>query len=142
MIAEQMEKFATKLIYKTNDFEITWQVLASYPFSENGYPDFISQVSTQLGVCVFCVLLQDNSFFFLHNDGIVALLRTEHISGKDGSQWTEYAMAIQIRKNAPVTVCSLSGLQELLSILYNAILNNINGDLELPNGLYEFIQSC
>lgn len=73
MIAEQMEKFATKLIYKTNDFEITWQVLASYPFSENGYPDFISQVSTQLGVCEFCVLLQDNSFFFwlCHNKWLI-----------------------------------------------------------------------
>ena len=142
MIAEQMEAFATKLIHKTNDCEVNWQVLAHYPFSENGYPDFISRVSTYLEVSEFCFLLADNSFFFLHDEGIVALLRTDHMSGKDRSQWTEYALAIQIRKNAPVTVCSLPELQELLSILYNAILNNINGDLELPNDLYKFMQSC
>ena len=63
MIAEQMEAFATKLIHKTNDCEVNWQVLAHYPFSENGYPDFISRVSTYLEVSEFCFLLADNSFF-------------------------------------------------------------------------------
>ena len=28
MIAEQMEAFATKLIHKTNDFEVNWQILS------------------------------------------------------------------------------------------------------------------
>ena len=142
MIDTAIEEFVSKLIRKTNDRQIQWNLLSELLIREKGFPDTIRQAEEVLATNEFSHLLIENSFYFPHRQGVVALLRIDNESGKDGSHSDGYAMLIQIRKNYPIRVYEPSVLQQDLSILYMAILDQINEDISLPTDLYDFMQSC
>lgn len=142
MIGEQMQSFVIKLIQKTNSNEIMWKILKDLPNNEKGFPDLMTQAREKLLLNEFRWLLIENSFYFRHQEGIVALLRIDNQSGRDNSHSDEFTMLLQIRKNSPIHTCNLPGLQEDFSVLYMAILDYLNKDVRLPDDLYKFMQSC
>lgn len=141
-MVEQMKDFISKLIKKTTDNSLNWKALSELQRKELGFPDFIDQIWEDLHGCEFYLPLIENSFYFMHDSGIVALIRIDRHSGKDGSDHDEYAIAIQIKKNTPPQTYNVEGLQANLSILYMAVLDSINKDLQLPEDLYNFMLSC
>lgn len=142
MIGEQMKDFVSKLISKTINGSLNWKALSELQQKELGFPDFINQVREDLHSCEFYWPLIENSFYFMHDSGIVALIRINRHSGKDGTDNDQYAIAIQIKRNTPANICCLEGLQTDFSILYMAILDSINKDIRLPDDLYNFMRSC
>lgn len=142
MIGEQLKDFVSKLINKTTEGSISWKTLSELRQKEWGFPDFVEQVWEDLHGCEFYYPLIENSFYFLHDSGLVALIRIAQHSGKDGSDSNKYAIAIQIKRNTPPHTYCLEGLQADFAVLYMAVLDSINKDLQFPDDLYTFMRSC
>ena len=144
MIAETTNQFIEQTTEKTIHNKIPWQPLSEYYPDVHGFPDFVSQVWDLLGCCEFKMAYHKNSFFFIHNQGIIALIRIMISPGREASSpTTSYAIALQVRENFPPTILceSSSGtLYEKLEVLYMAVLDYINQDISLPSALYEFLQ--
>ena len=142
MIADAVKNLVTKLIKKTNQSEILWDVCNVYLFIEKGFPDFFDQARSELWQDEYRQLLVNNSFFFFHKEGVVALLRIDNESGKDGSHNSEYAIGVQLQRNSPPFFYNLDGLQPDFQILYCSILDYHNRNISLPDDLYEFFSLC
>lgn len=140
MIADQVKHFLEKLTSKTTKAEIEWKPLREFYSDTSGFPDFLDQSCEILNCSEFRMLQRENSFFFLHNQGIISLMRIENYSGKDTSHYTSYSIILQMRKNYPAEILCEGAFQEELEILYMAVLDYINRDVSLPDDLYKFLR--
>lgn len=139
MVTDAANAFIGQLTVKTTKDEIEWKPLSELYPDVHGFPDFLSQIYELIPCSEFDMIYKANSFFFFHKQGIVALLRVEHYSGKDGSRSTSYELALQIRENYPTRLLCQGLFQDSLEILYMAILDYVNRDISLPDDLYAFL---
>lgn len=139
MISDQLVSFCKRLTQNTDENNIIWEPISSEALRRDGFPDLIPQLLTRIWENEFTHLLLDNSFHCHHKSGIIALIRVDMESGRDGSHHDHFILAIQIQKNSMVFFYEEPYLQEPCSKLYNAILNAINAHISLPSDLYEFM---
>lgn len=137
---DKIQEFISAIIQKTIQKEIFWETISELSTTESGFPDIVNQTARQFFMNEFRQILHKNSFFFYHQGGVVALIRIDNTSGKDGSHSCEFALAMQIRPNIPPCAFDTPELQESLSSLYTAILNYLSRDLKMPDDLYTFMQ--
>ena len=139
MMAEQCKHFIDELTKRTVQEEIDWKPLTQFPREDSGFPDFVDNLWNMLKCDEFRWLMKKNSFFALHKEGVIALLRIDLYSGRDSSRATEYALVLQIRPNDTMHEVSRGYHQDDLAILYMAVLDYQNRDISLPESLYDFM---
>lgn len=139
MIAEQLQAFCHRLVEHTYDNSLVWKVINEWELLEAGFPDIISSIHEQVFTCEWVHLLLSNSFYCRHKDGVIALVRVDHESGKDGSHRDHFLLLIQIRRNSMIFVYEDEYLQESCKAVYTAIMDALNNDLSLPDDLYDFM---
>ena len=140
MILDQIFNFTKTLIEKTTANEIHWQTLSSLSPVESGFPDIVQETSDYVFTNEFRQILPHNSFYFYHQAGVVALIRIDNESGRDGTHSNEYALYLQIRKNCPPEIFNNESFQEQFDLLNTAIINYHSKELSMPDELYKFMQ--
>lgn len=140
MIFNQVYNFTKTLIKKTASGEISWEILSTLSPVESGFPDIIEKTSERVFTNEYRQILPLNSFFFYHHEGIVALIRIDNTSGRDGSHHSDYALYLQTKKNSPPKVYDNKSFQEQFNLLNTTIINYLNKDDSMPDDLYQFMQ--
>ena len=138
MLNEQITRFLNDLAKQTNAGKIRWENMREYSPYEIGFPD-ISEKMQEIFQNEYRHVLPMNSFYARHKDGIVALVRIDNESGKDGSHSSSFALVMQLDRTSPVFTYEDSYFQDDACILYKAIIRYINKDLSLPDALYDFM---
>lgn len=140
MVFDQVSSFIKTLIEKTTADEIHWEVLTALSPVESGFPDIIQKTSERVFTNEYRQILPCNSFYFYHQSGIVALIRIDNESGRDGTHHSDYVLYLQIKRNCPPEIFDNEAFQERFCMLNTAIINYLSKDVSMPSDLYQFMQ--
>lgn len=141
MKAEAVKGFVTKLIAKTTNNEIDWRGLSELPKDDPFQQTFLREVYESVHFDEYRHLLEGASNYFLHNEGIAALIKVDNESGKDGSHSSEYILAIKVSPRHPLDISDYPGMQYDFYVLELAIKDYFYKGISLPEDLYEFMGS-
>ena len=141
MKAEQVKALVTKLITRTTNNEIEWHSLSELQEDNSLQQTFIREIHEEVHFNEYRHLLMGASSFFLHKDGIVALVEVDNESGRDGSHSSEYILVIKVSSRHPLDISDYSGMQYDFYVLGLAIKDYYYKGISLPDDLYEFMHS-
>ncbi len=141
MMVEQIVGFIDRLISVTDQGFKGWNTLRVYYEKDRRFAD-LNELIMLHQANEYIDFYLNESYYYLSENGLVAVIHEKISSAKDGSIDDDYSLYVKINETVPLWNISAGwNLDDRVKKLHRQIQSSITENLSMPDDLYKFMSN-